>query len=218
MRIRKLGVVGAGTMGSGIAALAASAGIPVTLLDIPGTGADRNGPARAGVERAKKAKPAAFMDAARAAVIETGNIEDHLDKLADCDLVLEAIIEQVAPKRALYEKLERLLPSHAIIASNTSGIPIAVLAEGRNPEFRQRFLGMHFFNPPRYLHLLEIIPTTETSPATIDAARRFSDRILGKGIVVAKDVPGFVANRLGVFGMVLAIRLMEKHDLTIDEA
>jgi 3-hydroxyacyl-CoA dehydrogenase len=218
MRIRRLGVVGAGTMGSGIAALAASAGIPTIMLDIPGTGPDRAAPARTGLERAKKAKLAAFMDVTRASLVEIGNTDDDLAKLADCDLVIEAIIEQVGPKRALYEKLERLLPAHAIVASNTSGIPMQVLTDGRTPAFRERFLGMHFFNPPRYLHLLEIIPTPETSKETLASARRFSDRILGKGIVVAKDVPGFVANRLGVFGMVLAMRLMEKHGLSIDEA
>ncbi len=218
MRIRKIGVVGAGTMGSGIASLAASAAVPVVLLDIPGAGDDRDGPSRNGVERAKKSKPAAFMDVDRAAVIEIGNTEDDLARLAECDLVIEAIIEQVEPKRALYERLEALLPARTIIASNTSGIPMQQLTVGRSAAFRSRFLGMHFFNPPRYLHLLEIIPTPETSKETIDAARRFSDRVLGKGIVVAKDVPGFVANRLGVFGMVLAIRLMEQHGLTIDEA
>jgi 3-hydroxyacyl-CoA dehydrogenase len=215
--VRKLGVIGAGTMGSGIAALAASAGLPVVLLDIPGNGPDRNALARGGIERAKKTKPAAFMDVDRAATIQIGNTEDDLAMLADCDLVVEAIIEQLEPKRALFERLEPLLASHTIVASNTSGIPIHRLIEGRSSSFRARFLGMHFFNPPRYLHLLEMIPTADTSHATIDAARRFSDRILGKGIVVAKDVPGFVANRLGVFGMVLAIRLMERHGLTIDE-
>lgn len=217
MRIRKLGVVGAGTMGSGIASLAASAGVPVVLLDIPGSGSDRDAPARGGVERAKKAKPAAFMDVDRASVIEIGNTDDDLEWLAGCDLVIEAIIEQLEPKRALYEHLERILPSHTIVASNTSGIPMQRLTEGRADTFRSRFLGMHFFNPPRYLHLLEIIPTPETSADSMEAARRFSDRILGKGIVVAKDVPGFVANRLGVFGMVLAMRLMERHELSIDE-
>jgi len=216
--VRKLGVIGAGTMGSGIAALAASAGLPVVLLDIPGNGPDRSAPARGGIDRARKAKPAAFMDADRAAAIEIGNTEDDLGRLAACDLIIEAIIEQLEPKRVLFERLEPLLASHAIIASNTSGIPINRLTDGRSASFRSRFLGMHFFNPPRYLHLLEMIPTADTSRATIDAARRFSDRILGKGIVVAKDVPGFVANRLGVFGMVLAIRLMERHELSIDEA
>jgi 3-hydroxyacyl-CoA dehydrogenase len=218
MRIRKIGIVGAGTMGSGIASLAASVGVPVVLLDIPGAADDRDAPARGGIERAKKSKPAAFMDADRASTIDIGNTEDDLARLAECDLVIEAIIEQVEPKRALYERLEQVLPEHAIIASNTSGIPMRQLTEGRGASFRSRFLGMHFFNPPRYLHLLEIIPTPETSKDTIEAARRFSDRVLGKGIVVAKDVPGFVANRLGVFGMVLAIRLMERHGLTIDEA
>jgi 3-hydroxyacyl-CoA dehydrogenase len=217
MRIAKLGIVGAGTMGGGIAALAASAGIPVVLLDIPGSGPDRSAPARGGLERARKARPAAFMDIDRAAAIEIGNTEDDLGRLSGCDLVIEAIIEQIAPKRDLYQRLEALLPAHAIVASNTSGIPMKVLTEGRSAPFRERFLGMHFFNPPRYLHLLEIIPTPETSKETLAAARQFSDRVLGKGIVVAKDVPGFVANRLGVFGMVLAIRQMEKHGLTIDD-
>jgi 3-hydroxyacyl-CoA dehydrogenase len=205
-------------MGSGIAALAVSAGLPVVLLDVAGKEGDRNGPARAGVDRMKKAKPAAFMDVARAAAIEIGNLDDDLAKLAGCDLVIEAIIEQLEPKQALFEKLERLLPEHTIVASNTSGIPMALLVRGRGASWKSRFLGMHFFNPPRYLHLLEIIPTPETAPETLDSVRRFSDRILGKGIVVARDVPGFVANRLGVFGMVLAIRQMEQHDLSIDEA
>lgn len=218
MHIGKLGVVGAGTMGSGIAALAASAGIPVVLLDVPATGPDRDALARAGVDRARRAKPPAFMDVDRASLIHTGNSEDDLALLADCDLVIEAIIEQLEPKQALYARLESLLRDHAIVASNTSGIPMKLLTKGRSESFRQRFLGMHFFNPPRYLHLLELIPTAETSEAAKLAARRFSDRILGKGIVVARDVPGFVANRLGVFGMVLAIRQMEKHGLTIDEA
>ena len=218
MRIRKLGIVGAGTMGAGIAALAASAGIPVVLLDVPGKDGDRNGPARAGVERMKKSKPAAFMDVDRAAAIETGNLEDDLSRLAECDLVVEAIIEQLEPKQALYARLEPLLGSHAIIASNTSGIPMKLLTKGRGESFRRRFLGMHFFNPPRYLHLLELIPTEETSPETIEAVQRFSERVLGKGLVVAKDVPGFVANRLGVFGMVLVINQTEKHGLSIDEA
>src|SRR4051812_13342649 len=217
MRIRKLGVVGAGTMGSGIAALAASAGIPVVLLDIPAPTGDRNGVAKGGLERARKARPAAFMDPTRVSAVTTGNTDDNLVMLADCDLVIEAISEQMEPKRALYEKLEKLLPAHTIIASNTSGIPMEQLLEGRSASFRSRFLGMHFFNPPRYLHLLEIIPTKSTSESALAAATRFSERILGKGIVLAKDVPGFVANRLGVYGMVLAIDLTEKYDLSIDE-
>ena len=164
MRIAKLGVVGAGTMGSGIAALAVSAGIPVVLLDIPGADGDRNAPAKAGLERAKKARPAAFMDLSRASIITLGNLEDDLEKLSECDLILEAIIEQPAPKQALYARLEPLLKPTAIVASNTSGIPMKVLVEGRSDGFKKRFLGMHFFNPPRYLHLLELIPTPDTAP------------------------------------------------------
>ncbi|HTR77051.1 MAG TPA: 3-hydroxyacyl-CoA dehydrogenase/enoyl-CoA hydratase family protein, partial [Gemmatimonadaceae bacterium] len=204
-------------MGSGIAALAASAGLPVVLLDVPGRDGDRNGPAKSGLARATKARPAAFMDVARAAAVRIGNTDDDLGLLADCDLVIEAIIEQAEPKRRLYERLDQILKPGCIVASNTSGIPIQSLSEGRSSRFRERFLGMHFFNPPRYLHLLEIIPTGDTAPETLDAVRRVSDRILGKGIVVAKDVPGFIANRLGVFGMMLAIRLMQQYDLTIDQ-
>ncbi|HEX4934522.1 MAG TPA: 3-hydroxyacyl-CoA dehydrogenase NAD-binding domain-containing protein, partial [Gemmatimonadaceae bacterium] len=194
-RVRRLGVVGAGTMGSGIAALAASAGIPVELLDIPATeGKDRTAVARGGIERALKARPAAYMDTARAALVRPGNTEDHLERLAQCDLVIEAIIEKPEPKQALYERLEKILPPHAVIATNTSGIPITHLAKGRSPAFQRQFLGMHFFNPPRYLHLLEIIPTPDTDPAVVDGIRRFADVRLGKGVVIAKDTPNFIAN------------------------
>src|SRR4051812_32676812 len=217
MRVTKLGVIGAGTMGSGIAALAASAGMPVVLLDVPGPENDRNSVVRQGLERAKKARRAAFMDAARASLIQTGNTGDDLALLAGCDLILEAIIEQPGPKRELYARLEPVLRGDVIVATNTSGIPMRVLTEGRSERFRSNFLGMHFFNPPRYLHLLEIIPTPDTRTEAIDAARRVSERVLGKGIVLAKDVPGFVANRLGVYGMVLALDMMERYGFTIDE-
>jgi 3-hydroxyacyl-CoA dehydrogenase len=219
-RVRRLGIIGAGTMGSGIAALAASAGMPAELLDIPGDGArpeERSAPAMRGLERAKKARPAAFMDLERATLIRVGNTADHLDRLADCDLVIEAIIEQVEPKRDLYARLERILRPDAIVASNTSSIPIRTLVGGRSDAFRRRFLGMHFFNPPRYLRLLELIPTPETDSDALVTARTFSERVLGKGTVVAKDAPGFIANRIGVHGMVQAIRLMEEFALTIDE-
>jgi 3-hydroxyacyl-CoA dehydrogenase len=217
MRIAKLGVVGAGTMGSGIAALAASAGVPVVLLDVAAKEGDRSFPAKAGLDRASKARPAAFMDPARSALIQVGNLDDDLGLLADCDLVLEAIIEQPGPKQSLYARLEPLLKPSAIVASNTSGIPMHVLTEGRTDRFRAHFLGMHFFNPPRYLHLLEIIPTPDTAPDVLAAVRHFSEVVLGKGIVIARDVPGFVANRLGVYGMVAAMRGMMESDLTIDE-
>ena len=216
MRIRKVGVVGAGTMGGGIAALAASAGVPVVLLDVPGEG-DRGAPARQGLERQAKAKPAAFMDTARAALVTTGNTEDHLELLADCDWIVEAIIEQPAPKQALFERLERIIKPTAIVASNTSGIPMQVLTQGRSEGFRKRFLGTHFFSPVRYMHLLELIPTADTAPETIAAVTAFAERVLGKGTVVAKDAPGFIANRLGVKGMVGTVRQMEANGLTLDE-
>ncbi|HEU4629387.1 MAG TPA: 3-hydroxyacyl-CoA dehydrogenase/enoyl-CoA hydratase family protein [Gemmatimonadaceae bacterium] len=214
MRIRTVGVVGAGTMGSGIAALAASAGIPVVLLDIPGA-EGKPSPAAQGLQRALKARPPAFMDPARAALVRTGDIERDLALLAGCDLVIEAIVEQLEPKRQLFDRLEELLAPGAVIASNTSGIPIAQLVQGRGEAFRGRFLGMHFFNPPRYLHLLELIPTGETRPDVLRAAQQFGERVLGKGVVVARDVPGFVANRIGVYGLVQTVKLMERFDLDI---
>ena len=217
-RIATLGVVGAGAMGAGIAALAASAGVPVVLLDIPGDAKDRGAPARQGLERARKAKPAAFLDAGRAAIVRTGNTEDDLALLGACDWIIEAIIEQPGPKRALFERLEGVMKPGAIVTSNTSGIPMSVLLEGRSAAFRKHFFGTHFFNPPRYMHLLELIPTPETDPAAYEAVSTFSDRILGKGLVRAKDAPGFIANRLGVFGMVRTMWLVEEFGLTIDEA
>jgi 3-hydroxyacyl-CoA dehydrogenase len=216
MRIKKVGVVGAGAMGRGIAALAASAGVPVVLLDIPGK-EKRNEPAQRGLEAAVKSKPASFMDPARASLVTIGNTEDDLELLADCDWVVEAIIEQLEPKQALFSRLEEILREDAIVSSNTSGIPMRLLTEGRGEGFRSRFLGTHFFNPVRYMHLLELIPTPETDPHVMQAITSFGDRLLGKGIVLAKDAPGFIANRLGVYGMVQVIRLMEEHDLTIDE-
>ncbi len=214
MRIRQIGVVGAGTMGSGIAALAASAGIPVVLLDIPGDGTGPS-PARLGLERALKARPPAFMDDSRAALVRTGDTENDLSLLTDCDLVIEAIIEKLEPKQALYARLEELLRAETLVASNTSGIPIGTLVADRNESFRRRFMGMHFFNPPRYLHLVELIPTPDTDPEALAIVTRFAERILGKGVITARDVPGFVANRIGVYGLVQTVKLMERHDLDI---
>jgi 3-hydroxyacyl-CoA dehydrogenase len=213
--IRKIGVVGAGTMGGGIAALAASAGIPVVLLDIPGgDGRDRGAPARLGLDRQLKAKPAAFMDPDRAHLIRTGNTDDDLALLADCDWIVEAILEQPAPKRALFARLDGIVTPTAIVTSNTSGIPMRVLAEGRSG---RRFLGTHFFSPVRYMHLLEVIPAPDTAPETLDAVRAFAERTLGKGVVIAKDAPGFIANRLGVKDTVTALRQMAVDGLTIDD-
>lgn len=217
MRIRQIGIVGAGTMGAGIGALAASAGVPVVLLDVPATEGDPSAPAKKGLERQLKARPPAFMDPDRASLIRLGNTRDDLPLLRECDLVIEAIVEQLAPKRELYGRLESIVKPDAVVASNTSGIPMRQLVEGRSDAFRRRFLGMHFFNPPRYLHLLEIISAPDTSETALDSARAFSERVLGKGTIRAKDVPGFVANRLGVYGMVLALRMLDEFSLGIDE-
>ncbi len=214
MRIKKIGVVGSGTMGGAIAALAASAGVPVVMLDIPGQ-EDKLELVKKGLERQLKSKPASFMDKNRAALIELGTT-DELEKLKDCDWIVEVIIEKPEPKQALFARLEAL-GTQAIVSSNTSGIPMKTLLEGRGEAFRKRFLGTHFFAPVRYLHLLELIPTPDTDPAVLEAMRQFGERILGKGTVICKDAPGFIANRLGVFGMTQAMRLMMSEGLTIDE-
>ncbi len=216
MRIARVGVVGAGAMGTGIAALAASAGMPVVLLDVPDE-PDRDGRARKAVARALKARPSAFMDADCAARVSIGNTEDHLERLSTCDWVVEAIVERPDPKRALFGRLEGVLRPGTIVTSNTSGIPISTLAEGRGEAFRQHFLGSHFFNPVRFLHLLELIPTADTLPDVVTALRDIAERVLGKGVVIARDVPGFIANRLGVHSMFRTVRLMEEFGLAIDE-
>ncbi|MDX1567595.1 MAG: 3-hydroxyacyl-CoA dehydrogenase/enoyl-CoA hydratase family protein [Longimicrobiales bacterium] len=214
MRIKKLGVVGAGVMGSGITGIAASAGIPVLLLDVPGDD-ERNGPAKKGLEKALKGS--AFPDPDRRSLVEIGNVEDDLERLAGCDWIVEAIVEKPGPKRELFEKLEGIVSDDAIVSSNTSAIPMSVLIEGRSDGFRERFLGTHFFNPVRYMHLLEVIPTPATDGAVVETMESFADLVLGKGVVLTKDAPGFIANRLGLKGVVEAIRLMERHDLDIDE-
>lgn len=216
MRIAKVGVVGAGAMGTGIAALAASAGFPVVLLDVPDA-PDRDARARTAVDKALQSRAVPFMDPSCAARITIGNTEDHLDRLADCDWIIEAIIERPEPKRDLFQRLESLVRPETIVSSNTSGIPIHTLSAGRSEQFRQNFLGTHFFNPVRHLHLLELIPTTDTLPDVVIRIRDFAERMLGKGAILARDVPGFVANRLGLHGLFRTIRLMEEFGLTIDE-
>ena len=217
-RIQQAAVIGAGVMGAAIAAQLANAGIPVTLLDIVlPDNPDRNFLAKQGIQRALKARPAAFMDPARAALITPGNLEDDLKKLGSADWIAEAIIEKLDAKRDLWAKVEPVAKKTAIISSNSSGIPMHLQIEGRSEDFGRRFVGAHFFNPPRYLHLLEVIPTPQTDPEIVQAFSSFAESTLGKGIVVANDVPGFVANRIGVYGIVRAMRHMEKAGLTQDE-
>jgi 3-hydroxyacyl-CoA dehydrogenase len=214
--IRRVGVIGAGVMGSGIAAHLANAGVHAILLDIvppnlteaeKSNRAARNRFAAGGLEKALKARPAAFMHPGNARLVEIGNTEDDLGQLASCDLVIEAIIEKIEPKRALFEKLEQAAP-HAIIASNTSGLRIVDMVLGRSEGFKQRFLVMHFFNPVRYMKLLELVTGPDTSAETLARVRHLGEDVLGKGVVVGKDTPNFIGNRIGTHAMLAAIHQM----------
>ena len=224
--IRRAAVIGAGVMGSGIAAHFANAGVSVLLMDIVPPGLSeaergartaRNRFAASGLDKALKARPAAFFHKDRARLVSIGNVEDDLDKVRDCDLVIEAIIEQIEPKRALFEKLDALVPEHCIVASNTSGLRIAEMTRGRSEGFRKRFLVMHFFNPTRYMKLLELVAGPDTSIETLDAVRRFGEDGLGKGIVQGKDTPNFVGNRIGAHAMMATIHLMLEQGLAPED-
>ncbi|MCS7025811.1 MAG: 3-hydroxyacyl-CoA dehydrogenase/enoyl-CoA hydratase family protein [Bryobacteraceae bacterium] len=198
--IRRVAVLGAGVMGSRIAAHFANAGIPSLLLDlvIPNQ-PDRNAAAKKGIESALKQKPGAFFTEAGASLIQPGNFEDDLPKIAEADWVIEAIVEQLEPKRDLWKRVDIYRRPDAILSTNTSGIPLAKICEGFSPTFCRNFFGAHFFNPPRYLHLLELIPGPGTDAQLLDFVAGFCDRRLGKGVVRCKDTPNFIANRLGSF-------------------
>src|SRR6202163_1082441 len=218
--IHKVAVLGAGTMGARIAAHFANAGIPSYLLDIVPPDADgpaRNKIAAAGLEGAKKSKPAAFMDSSLARFVTVGNFEDDLKKLGDVDWIIEAVVENLDLKRALLRKVEAIRKPGTIVTTNTSGLPVAKIAEGFSEDFRRSWFGTHFFNPPRYMRLLELIPTPDADPALIDAVAHFCDVELGKGVVLAKDTPNFIANRIGTFSVLNVMRLMQEMDLTIEE-
>ena len=219
-------------MGAQIAAHLANAGVPTLLLDIvprelspeeqaKGLTLDspqvRNRIANGGLEAAKKAKPAAFFTPDKAQLVSVGNFEDDLAKLKNCDLIIEAVVENLDIKRSLYAKVEEHRRPGAIVASNTSGIPIHLLAEGRSEDFRAHFLGVHFFNPPRYLHLVEIIRTEWTKPEVSCFLYGFLDQRLGKGVVPAKDRPNFIANRIGTFGAMVTIKTMLDDGYSIEE-
>ena len=219
-RIHKVAVLGAGTMGARIAAHFSNAGVPSYLLDIVPPDADvpaRNKIAAAGLEAAKKSKPAAFMEPSLARLVTVGNFEDDLKKLAEVDWIIEAVVENLEIKRSLLKKIEAIRKSGTIITTNTSGLPVAKIAEGFSPDFRRLWFGTHFFNPPRYMRLLELIPTPDTDRSAIDAIAQFCDVRLGKGVVFAKDTPNFIANRIGTFSVLNVMRLMQEMDLTIEE-
>jgi 3-hydroxyacyl-CoA dehydrogenase len=230
--IHKVAVLGAGTMGARIAAHLANASVPSLLLDIipkaltpdeqaKGLGLDsppvRNRLARAGLDAALKSRPAAFFVPESARLITPGNFEDNLAGLKDCDWIIEVVMEDLAVKRSLLERIKAVRSPGTIVSSNTSGIPLSSLSVGFDEEFRRHFLGTHFFNPPRYLHLLELIPTPETLPGVVDVISRFGDQVMGKGIVVAKDTPNFIANRVGVFTTLDVLRIMQEDGYTIEE-
>ena len=224
--IRRVGVIGAGVMGSGIAAHLANAGVSVVLLDIvpPNlSDAEKNDPrarnrfAAGGLEKALKAKPAAFMHKGNARLVTVGNTDDDLGKLKDCDLVIEAILERVDLKQALFAKLEKILADDAVVASNTSGLRIVDMTEGRTEAFKKRFLVMHFFNPVRYMKLLELVAGPHTDPQVLARVRAFGEDALGKGIVIGKDTPNFVGNRIGVHAMMSTIHQMLEDGLSPED-
>jgi 3-hydroxyacyl-CoA dehydrogenase len=217
--IRKVGVIGAGTMGAGIAAQVANAGLPVVLLDIVPPGANnRSAVAEGAVAKLLKTEPAAFMSKRAAKLVETGNIEDDLGRLSDCDWIIEAVIERIDVKHALYRRLDAVRRPGSAISSNTSTIPLAVLTEGMGEAFRRDFLITHFFNPPRYMRLLEIVAGPDSDPALVDAVVRFADLTLGKSIVRCEDSPGFIANRLGIFWMQTALCETLDAGISVEEA
>ena len=219
-QIRRVAVLGAGTMGAAIAAHAANSGLDVDLLDIApqgDTGDDKNAVVKRGFDAMKKARPAALMSKEVANRIRIGNFDDDLRRVADADWILEAIIEKLEPKQELMARVEEIAREDAVISSNTSGIPLHEVADGRSESFRRRFLGTHFFNPPRYLKLLEIIPTEDTDEDVIEFVREFGERVLGKGGVVAKDTPNFIANRLGSFTGMQAVRYAFENGYGVEE-
>jgi 3-hydroxyacyl-CoA dehydrogenase len=222
--IRKAAVLGSGVMGSRIACHFAGIGLQVLLLDIVPREAEgssdpsaRNRLVNDALQAAVKSNPSPLYHKEALRRIETGNFDDDLQRIADCDWVIEVVVERLDIKRALFDKVEQHRRKGTLITSNTSGIPIHLMAEGRNDDFRRHFCGTHFFNPPRYLRLLEIIPTPDTDPAVVDFLMTYGDLYLGKTTVLCKDTPAFIANRIGVFGIMAIFRLVDRLGLTVDE-
>src|SRR6266581_5743033 len=224
--IRKAAVLGAGVMGAAIAAHLANVGIPSLLLDIvpADAGHDRDKVARMGLEKAINARPAAFYSKRAAKLVTVGNIEDDLGELANVDWIIEAVVERLDIKHQLYTQIESVLadrpmnwPSTTIISSNTSGLPAHLLTEGRSGNFRRHFLITHFFNPVRYMRLLELAPDVDTDPELMQFMSQFATEVLGKGVVLCKDTPNFIANRIGVYGFMSTIRRALDEGYTVSE-
>ena len=209
--IRSVAVLGAGTMGAQIAGHLGNAGVSTLLLDLT------EEVALDGLKRARALRPDPFFAPEATGRLSTGGFDRDLDRLHEVDWIIEAVVERIDVKQSLLERVDAVRRAGTIVSSNTSGIPIASLAAGRSNDFRRHWLGTHFFNPPRYLHLLEIIPTRDTDPAVQARVSRFADLVLGKGVVVAKDTPNFIANRIGLFGLTKALRLLADGEYTIEE-
>lgn len=225
-RIKKAAVLGSGVMGSGIACHFANIGLEVLLLDIlppnlsdaeKSNRAARNRMADTALANALKSKPAPLYDKKFTSRIQTGNFEDDMARIKDCDWVIEVVVERLDIKKQIFEQVDRLRKPGSIVSSNTSGIPIHLMLEGRSDDFRRHFLGTHFFNPPRYMRLLEIIPTPDTDPAIVDFLMHYGDVQLGKQTVLCKDTPAFIANRVGVYAMAKIYQLTTELGLSIDE-
>lgn len=215
--IKSVAVLGSGVMGSRIACHFAGTGIPVLLLDMAAEGADKNKIVKDALAAAVKSSPSPVYTKDVVKKISTGNFDDDLKKIAGCDWIIEVVVERLDIKQQLFERVEQYRRPGTLITSNTSGIPIHLMTEGRSADFRKHFCGTHFFNPPRYLRLLEIIPTPDTDPEVIDFLMEFGDRILGKTTVLCKDTPAFIANRVGVFSIMAIFSLMDQLGLGIDE-
>ena len=218
IEIRKVCVIGAGTMGSGIAAQVANAGDNVLLLDVPAKDGSRNGVTENALKRIEKSDPPLLMKPENIERIEIGNIEDDLAKIADCDWIVEAIVERLDIKRNLYRSLLPHLKDGAMVSSNTSTIPISLLMEDMPDELRKRFCITHFFNPVRYMRLLELVEGEETEAEVMRVLADYNDRSLGKGVVECADTPGFLGNRVGVFAMQAAIHEAGVLGIDIEDA
>ena len=217
--IKNITVIGAGLMGAGIAAHLTNAGTNVTLLDIPDNSSqNRNNLADQAVSKLMKVKPAAFTLPKNSNLIKTGNIDDHLHLINESDWVIEVIIEDLKLKKNLYEKIEKIMKDNLIISSNTSTIPLGKLTEGRDKKFKSNFFITHFFNPPRYLRLLEIVGSNNSDSKFKKDLIEFCDNKLGKSVIDCKDTPGFIGNRIGVFWMIVAAEKAIKMGLNVEEA
>ena len=212
-----VGVLGAGTMGTQISAHLANVGIKTLLLDLPSQGSDRNAIARRAVEQLSSIQPPPLYSPDKLSLIQVGNFEDDLPRLSSCQWIIECVVEQLEIKHQLWEKIQPHWSSGTIVSTNSSGLPVAEIAQGRSEDFQKHWLGTHFFNPPRYMRLLELIPTDRTLPEVVETVATMGDRLLGKGIVIAKDRPNFIANRIGSFVAVRALELMQELGLTIEE-